>query len=87
MSILKKSTKSQHSSYPKITIFTTSNCPYCHALMYWLDSKQIPYQVVDAINSHKIKTAPTVIIGQTEITGFNRPAIQKALKEHSRAQN
>lgn len=87
MSLFRKTPKSQNPSYPQITVFSTSNCPYCQALMYWLDSKQIPYQLADASKSDKIKTAPTIIIGQTVIAGFNRPAIQTALKEYADAKN
>lgn len=69
-------------NYPQITIFTTSNCPYCYALMSWLEAQNIPYQTSDAAKSN-FKTAPIIKIHETIIVGFDRPAIKKALKNYA----
>lgn len=73
-----------------IKIFTTPTCVYCHALMDWLDEKNIKYEEIDASISdeaieHGISSVPVTIItdadgNETEIVGFDRPALKKALK-------
>ena len=73
-----------------IKVFTTPTCVYCHALLGWLDDRNIKYEEVDAIKSEEalergISSVPVTIItgadGQeTKIIGFDRPALKKALK-------
>lgn len=63
-----------------IKIYTTETCAYCHALMDWLDSKNIAYAEVDATEFPEITTVPVTEIGDTRIVGFDRPAIKKALR-------
>lgn len=73
-----------------IKIFTTPTCVYCHALMDWLDEKNIKYEEIDASISDEaiergISSVPVTIItdadgNETEIVGFDRPALKKALK-------
>lgn len=62
-----------------IKVYSTSWCPYCHALMDWLDSLGVAYEEVDAENLD-FKTVPVTEIGDKKIVGFDRPAILKALK-------
>ena len=64
----------------KIKIYSTATCPYCHALMDWLDGQNIKYEEIDAENMEDIDIVPLTVIGDTKITGFDRPAIKKALK-------
>ncbi len=74
-----------------IKVFTTSTCIYCHALMDWLDNQNIKYEEVDAIRAPEalelgISSVPVTLITDADgkeiarITGFDRPALKKALK-------
>ena len=65
-----------------IKVYSTSVCPYCHALMDWLDSKGIEYEEINAENMPDIKSVPVTEIGKERIVGFDRPAIKKALKNY-----
>ncbi len=63
-----------------IKVYSTETCPYCHALMDWLDDMGVEYKEVDATGNPDIKTVPVTEIGDQKIIGFDRPAIKKALK-------
>lgn len=64
----------------KVKVYSTSWCPYCHALMSWLDELGVEYEEIDAENMD-FTTVPVTDICGTEIIGFDRPAIKKALKK------
>ena len=64
-----------------IKVYTTTTCPYCHALMDWLDEKGVEYEEVDASKMDDIATVPVTEINGERIVGFDRPAIKKALKK------
>lgn len=63
-----------------IKVYSTETCPYCHALMAWLEDMGVEYEEVDATGNPDIKTVPVTEIGDQKIVGFDRPAIKKALK-------
>ena len=63
-----------------IKVYTTKTCPYCHALMAWLDEQEIEYEEVDASNMPDITSVPVTEINGERIIGFDRPAIKAALK-------
>ncbi len=63
-----------------IKVFSTTTCPYCHALMDWLDSLGVEYEEVDASTDKTITVVPVTEINGQRIVGFDRPAIKKALK-------
>lgn len=63
-----------------VKVYTTPTCAYCHALMDWLESKDIEYVEMDATKDKTITTVPVTEIGDVRIVGFDRPAIKKALK-------
>ena len=65
-----------------IQVYSTSSCPYCHALMDWLEEQNIEYQEINADNMSDITAVPVTIIGQDKIIGFDRPAIKRALKKN-----
>jgi len=65
----------------KIIVYSTTTCPYCHALMDWLDQQGIKYQEVDASNMPNIHVVPVTVIGDDVIEGFDRPAIKKAIRK------
>lgn len=75
-----------------IKVFTTPTCVYCHALMDWLDSQNIKYEEIDAVESEEalklgINAVPVTLVTDADgkeiarITGFDRPALKKALKK------
>ena len=64
-----------------IKVYSTATCPYCHALMDWLDSMGVKYEEVDATGMEDISVVPVTEINGERIVGFYRPAIKKALKE------
>lgn len=63
-----------------IKVYSTQTCPYCHALMDWLDQQGIKYTEVDATNMPDITVVPVTEINGARIVGFDRPAIKKALR-------
>lgn len=63
----------------KVKVYSTSWCPYCHAVMDWLDSLGVEYEEIDAENMN-LDSVPVTEIGKTKIIGFDRPAIKEALK-------
>jgi len=66
-----------------IKVYTTKTCPYCHALMDWLDEQKIEYQEIDATGMPDIEVVPVTEIGDERIIGFDRPAIKAALQNLS----
>ena len=64
----------------KIKVYTTTTCPYCHAMMDWLDELGVEYEEVDATKMDDIAIVPVTEIGGERIVGFDRPAVKKALK-------
>ncbi len=63
-----------------IKVYSTMTCPYCHALMDWLDDLGVEYEEVDATGNPEINVVPVTEINGEKIVGFDRPAIKKALK-------
>lgn len=63
-----------------IKVYTTQTCPYCHALMDWLDQQNVKYEEVDASSMTDIQAVPVTEINGERIVGFDRPALKKALK-------
>lgn len=70
-----------------IKVYTTQTCPYCHALMDWLEKENIEYEEVDATNLPDIQVVPVTEINGQRIEGFDRPAIKKALATAETATN
>ena len=62
-----------------IKVYSTATCPYCHALMDWLDDLGVEYEEVDATNMPDITAVPVTEINGERIVGFDRPAIKRAL--------
>lgn len=63
-----------------IKVYTTQICPYCHALMDWLDQQGVKYEEVDASSMPDIQAVPVTEINGERIVGFDRPALEKALQ-------
>lgn len=64
-----------------IKVYSTATCPYCHALMDWLDDLGVEYEEIDASGMDDIQVVPVTEINGQRIEGFDRPAIKKALKK------
>lgn len=62
-----------------IKVYTTPVCPWCHALMDWLDQQGIKYEEVDASTMTDISAVPVTEINGERIVGFDRPAIKEAI--------
>lgn len=63
-----------------IKVYTTETCPYCHALMDWLEQQGIEYEEVNASALPDITAVPVTEIDGQRIIGFNRPALKKAIE-------
>ena len=63
-----------------IKVYSTDTCPYCHALMDWLEDLGVEFEEVDANTEPDIAAVPVTEIAGKRIVGFDRPAIKKALK-------
>lgn len=62
-----------------VKVYSTATCPYCHALMDWLDEEGIKYQEIDASTVPGITAVPVTEINGQRIVGFDRVAIRSAL--------
>jgi glutaredoxin len=79
---------------PKITIYSTSWCAFCHTEMQWLDKLGIPYVAKDVEadkeaydellekNGGNYTGVPVTDIAGDIILGFDRPKIQDSIKNH-----
>jgi glutaredoxin 3 len=65
---------------PKVEIYTTQWCPYCHAAKALLDDKGVRYDEVDAQQpetrmamiqrAHGRRTVPQVFVGDRHLGGY-----------------
>lgn len=79
---------------PKITVYSTSWCAFCHTEMQWLDKLGIPYIAKDVEadkeayaellekNGGNYTGVPVTDIAGDMILGFDRPKLQDAIKRH-----
>jgi glutaredoxin 3 len=67
---------------PRVKIYTTAFCPYCHAAKALLNKKGIAYDEVDvsydpeerkrmAARANGRRTVPQIFIGQSHVGGFD----------------
>jgi len=67
---------------PKVTIYTTAFCPYCHAAKALLNKKSVPYSEIDvsydpeerkrmAVKANGRRTVRQIFIGGTHVGGFD----------------
>ena len=64
-----------------IKVYTTTTCPWCHAVMDWLDQQGVKYEEIDATTMPDIQAVPVTEINGERIVGFDRPALKAALKQ------
>jgi glutaredoxin len=76
---------------PPITVYLVPDCESCTQMKEFLDFRQIPYTTKDVKDNLdlqvELKTrsgdlrAPTVLVGEKAVVGFNRTALLGALQE------
>ncbi|AVP55145.1 glutaredoxin domain-containing protein [Clostridium tetani] len=74
-----------------IKVYSTPTCPYCKKAKAYFDSKNVEYKDVNVAQDEKEKeemieksgqqSVPVIDINGEIIVGFNKVAIDKALKE------
>ena len=67
------------SAQPKITIYTTPYCPYCHAAKALLKQKGVAFEEIDVqdaatrqqmmLRANGRRTVPQIFIGDTHVGG------------------
>ena len=67
------------SAQPKITIYTTPYCPYCHAAKALLKKKGVAFDEIDVqepslrqqmmLRANGRRTVPQIFIGETHVGG------------------
>lgn len=79
---------------PKVTVYTTSWCAFCHTEMQWLDKLGVAYVSKDieadpaahaelmAKIGGDFKGVPVTDIAGDIILGFDRPKLQESIKAH-----
>jgi glutaredoxin 3 len=66
---------------PKVVIYTTPTCPYCHAAKSLLGNKGVTYEEISALDSdvraqmmqraNGRRTVPQIFIGETHVGGYD----------------
>lgn len=73
---------------PKVVMYTTPTCGYCHRAKAYFNQKGIRYTEYDVTKSKKAhkqfkalngRGVPLIVIGDQRIAGFNKTAINRAL--------
>lgn len=74
----------------KVTIYTTTTCPYCEMAKRYLKENKVEFKVIDVSKDTKAANemveksgqmgVPVLDIGGQIIVGFDKDAIKKALK-------
>lgn len=74
-----------------VKVYSTPTCPYCKKAKAYFDSKNVEYKDVNVAQDENKKkemieksgqqSVPVIDINGEIIVGFNRVAIDKALKE------
>jgi glutaredoxin 3 len=69
---------------PRVEIYTTHWCPYCHAAKALLEDKGVPYSEVDVDGpveraqmiqrAHGRRTVPQIFIGDRHVGGYDEIA-------------
>ena len=75
----------------EVKVYSTPTCPYCHMVKDFLKEKGIEYEDINVQEDEEARKemiersgemgVPQILIGDKLIIGFNKPAIEEALKE------
>jgi len=79
----------------KVTVYSTTTCPYCVMAKNWLKEKKIEYDDINVgIDQEKAREmikksgqmgVPVLDVAGEIIIGFDKPKIEKALKKNKLA--
>ena len=74
-----------------VTVFSTSNCPWCVKAKEYLSSLNVAFQAIDVgvdreaarevVEKTRQRGVPVIKIGERYIVGFDQDAIKSALRE------
>ena len=79
---------SKNKRNPKVVMYTTPTCGYCHRAKSYFNQKGIRFTEYDVTKSPKARKqfkalngrgVPLIVIGDQRISGFNKAAINQAL--------
>lgn len=66
---------------PKVEIYTTPTCPYCHAAKSLLDQKGVAYDEIDVLDqdarmqmttrAQGRRTVPQIFVGEIHVGGYD----------------
>lgn len=74
---------------PRITLYSTRNCPHCRQAKQYLQQKGVRFQELDVEKNARAQKAfarlgargvPVIMIGETRIDGFDRRRLDSELK-------
>jgi len=75
---------------PKVIVYSTPTCPYCHSAKEFLKENKVPFKDIDVSKDSKAAEemieksgqmgVPVIEIGNEIIVGFDKERIKKALK-------
>lgn len=66
---------------PKVEVYTTPTCPYCHAAKALLNQKGVAFDEISVLDpdlrmkmmdrAHGRRTVPQIFIGETHVGGYD----------------
>ncbi len=76
---------------PKVTVYSTPTCPYCKMAKEWLKTNKIAFKDIDVSRDETAAQemmkksgqigVPVIEVDSKIIVGFDKPALEKALKK------
>lgn len=75
---------------PRVTLFTTRQCPACRQARGYLQQRGIVFQEVDVAKSQRAqktlarlgtRSVPVILVGDTAILGFDRKRLDAVLQQ------
>ena len=74
-----------------VTVYSTKTCPWCIKVKEYLDSLNVAYEPIDVgadkeaardmVQKTGQRGVPVILVGETIIVGFDKNALDEALKE------
>ncbi len=74
---------------PRITLYSTSNCPHCRQAKQYLERRGLRFQILDVQRNARAQKAfarlgargvPLIVIGETHIDGFDKRRLDALLR-------
>ena len=74
---------------PRITLYSTSNCPQCRQAKQYLERRGLRFQILDVQRNARAQKAfarlgargvPVIVIGETRIDGFDKRRLDALLR-------